>query len=55
MFKRMDKKIISILRIYFWLNWPYDVVLYRLLYFVAGTFITIPLHEDESYDPVDAV
>ena len=24
MFKLMDKKIITILRIYFWLNWPYD-------------------------------
>ena len=25
------------------------------LFFIAGTFITIPLHEDEAYDPVDAV
>ena len=23
MFKMMDKKIIAILHIYFWLNWPY--------------------------------
>ena len=24
MFELMDKKIITILRIYFWLNWPYE-------------------------------
>ena len=39
MFKLMDKKIIAILHIYFWLNWPYVTNYMKSCLFLHAHFI----------------